>query len=301
MEKLPVIIDADPGTDDAFAIMMALSHDESFDIKLITTSEGNIPLDTTTINALYLVETFGKYSIPVAKGDYANSTTVVRAEDVHGVGGLGDFVVPNVKSQVVALSAVDAMYQVLSSSKKKVVIMALAPLTNIASLIQKYPDCVQYIDYIFTMSGSYVGKGNIKPYAEFNAYFNPQALSVVLNAGIKIIMNPMELGLQIAIPNKWFFDHKKTTARESFIYDVVHGCHDALLKDVFVTYDILVPYALLHPDEFEFRRCDINVSLDPATLGKSLVDWNKSGRDEIIFVKDAEKTIKNVFLELYGE
>ena len=299
MKRIPIIIDADPGTDDAFAIMLALCHSDSFDVKLITTTEGNIPLDTTTKNVLYLVEAFSKSRVPVAKGKYVTSDTVVRADDVHGVGGLGDFVVPELHSSVIDSSAVEAMYSTLQSSKEKVVICALAPLSNVADLLLAHPDCVDKIDYIFTMSGSREGKGNIKPYAEFNAYFNPKALDIVLKSGVKVVMNPMELGLEIAIPNVWFYNHDRSTHKEKFIYDVVHGCHDALLSDVFVTYDILVPYCLLHPEEFEFRKCNITISLDEQNLGQTLVEWTPNGRDEIIFARDIGATIQNVFNELY--
>lgn len=184
--KKPVIIDCDPGIDDAVALFIAFAAD-NLDIRAITSVAGNVNIDKTTNNALKLVELLGK-NVKVSRGaSQPISKKPVTAEHVHGKSGLGDTVLPEPKAGIYCKNAYDTIYEEALCCEGKLHIIALGPLTNIALTLMKYPDLKDKIAHITLMGGA-AGIGNVTPTAEFNIYADPEAAKVVFNSGIGITM-----------------------------------------------------------------------------------------------------------------
>jgi pyrimidine-specific ribonucleoside hydrolase len=180
----PIVIDCDPGHDDAIAILLALASPE-LDVRAITTVAGNQTLDKTTRNALVVLETAGRTDIPVAAGAAAPLLRPLRtAAHVHGESGLDGPVLPEPSARPVDVDACDLLAEAIEPG---VVLVATAPLTNIALLLERHPDVRQRLDAAVWMGGA-IGEGNVTPAAEFNAFVDPEAAAAVFASGIPITM-----------------------------------------------------------------------------------------------------------------
>jgi inosine-uridine nucleoside N-ribohydrolase len=182
-----IILDTDPGVDDAMAIFLALRSPE-LKIEAITPVCGNVPLSLTLPNALRLLEIAGRTDIPVAGGA---STPLVRrlitAKYVHGNNGLGGVEFPEPKIHPVAAPAVEVIRGIIGKNPGEITIVAVGPLTNIATVLKTDPSIATLIKEIVVMGGSLSG-GNITPSAEFNFYVDPEAARIVFDAGVPITM-----------------------------------------------------------------------------------------------------------------
>uniref|UniRef100_UPI003FEFF9EF nucleoside hydrolase n=1 Tax=Candidatus Fimivicinus sp. TaxID=3056640 RepID=UPI003FEFF9EF len=193
MEKRKLIIDTDPGIDDAAAIAIVLSE-PSLDVKLIACVSGNVGIEHTTNNALKLL-TFLNKDIPVAKGAAAPLLRDNRfATNAHGKSGMGGFDFPEPKKELLLEeNAVMSEYRTLMASEEKITILTLGPLTNIALLISTFPEIKEKIKEIIMMGGS-TERGNIGIYGEFNVTIDPEAAKMVFRSGIPITMVGLDIG-----------------------------------------------------------------------------------------------------------
>ena len=195
MNKRPIIIDTDPGIDDALAIAIALFSDE-LDVKLITTVAGNVGLDKVTYNALRLLKYFEREDIPVAMG--ADSPLIRPYEDasnVHGKSGMEGFDFEEPTISAIKENAVDAMRKVIMESAEPVTLVPIAPLTNIALLLKTYPEVKKNIREIVMMGGS-ASRGNKGVMSEFNVALDPEAAHMVFHSGVKLTMVGLDVGLK---------------------------------------------------------------------------------------------------------
>ncbi|GAA0728427.1 pyrimidine-specific ribonucleoside hydrolase RihA [Clostridium malenominatum] len=184
--KIPVIIDTDPGVDDAIALFLAFSSDK-LDIKAITSVGGNIPLCKTTKNALDLVDYIGKNTIVSKGAEGPILRKLETAEWVHGESGLASVVLPESNIKLQEKSAWDVMYDEAVKQEGKLNIITLGPLTNVAMALIKYPDLKDKVEKITMMGGAcYIG--NTTPAAEFNIYVDAEAADIVFKSGIPITM-----------------------------------------------------------------------------------------------------------------
>lgn len=192
MKKIPIIIDTDPGHDDAFAIMMALAS-EKLDLKGITTVAGNSTIENTTLNALRILERVGCAHVPVAKGIGKPMCDILRydvAKEYHGESGLDGPVFPDIKTEISKLHAVDFIADILKNSEDKVTLVPLGPLTNIASFILCYPELLSKIEQICLMGGlTYPDPNSATATSEYNIYQDPEASDIVFSSGIPLIMH----------------------------------------------------------------------------------------------------------------
>jgi inosine-uridine nucleoside N-ribohydrolase len=182
-----IIIDSDPGVDDAFALFLAFTSPE-VNVEAITAVAGNVPLSLTLPNALRLVEIAGRPDVPVAAG--ASGPLVrrlVTATYAHGENGLAGAEFPEPTLQPVAEHAVDLIHRIVKQSPQQITLVALGPLTNVALALQSDASLGGQIQSIVMMGGSLSG-GNVSPAAEFNFYVDPEAASIVFNSGIPITM-----------------------------------------------------------------------------------------------------------------
>ncbi|MGW7313339.1 nucleoside hydrolase [Streptomyces sp. NPDC054854] len=184
---VPMIIDCDPGHDDALAIMLAAA-DPAVDLLAITTVAGNQTLDKTTLNARRVCTLAGITDVPVAAGcDRPLVQPLAVAADVHGESGLDGPRFPPPTVDVVPEHAVDLIHRILLEHPEPVTLVPTAPLTNIALLLTRYPDSASRIREIVLMGGS-TERGNRTPAAEFNIHTDPEAAAVVLGSGVPITM-----------------------------------------------------------------------------------------------------------------
>lgn len=199
-EKIPLLIDCDPGIDDAIALMIARASD-AFEIKGITSVSGNLDIETTTKN----IELFAKVleleavlargaSEPLLKGKFS-------AEEVHGSDGLGgasSLFGVSLTGDRIQQNAVDTMRKLLLDEERKTAMVALGPLTNIALLLKTYPEVKEKIRVISIMGGSLEG-GNVTPLSEFNFYVDPEAASIVFQSGVPLMLSGLHMTLDATI------------------------------------------------------------------------------------------------------
>lgn len=194
MKKIPVIIDCDPGCDDAVALLMGYSE-ERLEIRGVTVSAGNVSIENTSQNALRLTALFSK-DVPVAKGLCKPlMREIVTAPEVHGDSGIGGVVLPKTDKKFHELSAVEFIAKTLRESEEKIVIVITGPMTNIAVFLLAYPELKNKIEYFSIMGGSSVG-GNVTPAAEFNIYVDPEAAKIVFESGVHIVMSGLDVTLK---------------------------------------------------------------------------------------------------------
>ena len=182
-----VIIDTDPGVDDAFALLLAMRSPE-LKIEAITPVAGNVPLDLTLPNALRMVEIAGRTDIPVAAGARAPLVRrLVTATYAHGENGLGGAVFPEPKTKPISMPAAELIREIVRKYPGEVTLITIGPLTNIATALNSDPELASMVRALVMMGGSLSG-GNITPAAEFNVYVDPEAARVVFQSGIPITM-----------------------------------------------------------------------------------------------------------------
>lgn len=274
MKKRPVIIDTDPGIDDAVALAIALFSDE-LDVKLITTVAGNVSLNNVTYNTLRLLSYFKK-SVPVASG--ASKPLLepfVDASNVHGKTGLEgfDFDEPN-RNLLLKENAVEAMYRVLSDNKEKITLVPIGPLTNIALLFEIHPDSKEKVEQIVLMGGA-MGRGNRGVYSEFNIATDPEAAKIVLESRLPIAMAPMDLGPKaILLPeDSKKFENLNKTGQMLFSLFKTHRKRG--MKEGLRMYDSCAIAYLLKPDLFNSVDTFVDIELNGTyTRGATLVDLN---------------------------
>lgn len=190
--RIPLILDCDPGHDDALAIVVALARPE-LDLLAITTVAGNAGLDATTRNALRVLTLAGRTDIPVAAGAAGPLMRPVDvASDVHGVSGLEGADLPEPASTVRPEGAIELIRSILEAATEPVTIAAVGPLTNIALLIRTHPGLVERIAGFRIMGGA-ITEGNVTASAEFNIWQDPEAARIVFEAGRPITLMTLDV------------------------------------------------------------------------------------------------------------
>lgn len=191
MSEIPVILDVDTGIDDALALMLAVRH-PALDVRAVTCTGGNVPLDQVVANTLAVLALAGGDDIPVAAG--AHRPLIEAPQDagyIHGRNGIADQQLPAHGLTAVDVHAVELLRQTLESSDERLTVIALAPLTNIALLLRLYPQVADRVERIVMMGGS-IGPGNATAAAEFNVWHDPEAADIVLSSGVPVTMYGLE-------------------------------------------------------------------------------------------------------------
>jgi pyrimidine-specific ribonucleoside hydrolase len=187
MTPIRVILDVDPGHDDAVAIMLACAAPE-LDLLAITTVAGNVPLEKTTRNALRILSLIGRTDLPVAAGASSPLRRPLHtAEDIHGESGLDGPEIPAPSLEPAERTATELIADTLREAPEPVTLIPTGPLTNVAKFLQEYPELKERIARFSLMGGS-IGLGNTTPAAEFNVYVDPEAAREVFESGLPITM-----------------------------------------------------------------------------------------------------------------
>lgn len=188
-----IIIDTDPGVDDAFAFLLALASPE-IQLEALTTTQGNVTLEKATRNALSVLELCGASHIPVAAGSKFPLVQPLRASaDVHGSSGIGKASLPEPRAKPLAQHAVDYLIERTLAEPSQLSIFPIGPLTNIAMAIRKEPKFAKAVKELVIMGGAIHESGNVTPLAEFNIFVDPHAAHIVFHAGIPITLIPLDV------------------------------------------------------------------------------------------------------------
>jgi len=191
-----VILDCDPGIDDAFAIAFACGH-PGLELCGVTTVAGNVGLDRTTANALAVLEFLGRPGVPVAAGSPAPLLRpFADARDVHGESGLGSASLPAPHGKPADAHAVDFLIEKITATPGEVTLVATGPLTNIALAVRRHPPLTGQVADFIIMGGS-AGRGNVTPAAEFNIACDPEAAAIVFGAGWRVTMAGLDVTHQV--------------------------------------------------------------------------------------------------------
>ena len=289
MTKRTLIVDTDPGIDDALALLLLYKYKKNFSIKLFCSTAGNIPIETTTNNLKFFVKTYFD-GCEVAKGSESPlvKSKAVSAVHVHGQSGLGHFKVSK-QNYPTLPNSVEAMYETIKKSRNKVTLLCLGPLTNVAKLLIMYPEIKSKIENIYTMIGSVKGKGNITPYAEFNSYFDPEAFDLVVKSEVPLILNPMELGFESRAKKSEFVSGIASPTQE-MIAEMIAGSYESMDPTAFAIFDPLSVLALVKPEFFEFKKCWIDIETDGKKSGQSIIKDNPDGIHCYQVIKNAKET-----------
>ncbi len=197
---IPVLIDCDPGQDDALALLLALGSPE-LDVIGVTAVAGNQTLDKTTLNALRVLELAGRSDIPVAAGaERPLVGELVVAADAHGETGLDGVNLPPPSARAVPEHAKDFLAARLEASEVPVTLVALGPLTNVALLLEDHPRATARIERIVLMGGA-VNEGNQTPSAEFNIWIDPEAAARVFESGLDVTMVGLDVTNKAVLAN----------------------------------------------------------------------------------------------------
>nr|WP_302980973.1 pyrimidine-specific ribonucleoside hydrolase RihA [Plesiomonas shigelloides] len=279
MDKaLPIIIDCDPGHDDAIALILALASPK-LNVLAVTTSAGNQTPDKTLRNALRILTLLGRHDIPVAGGaPKPLLRELIIADNVHGESGLDGPALPEPGFAPQALTAVELMAKTLRASTEPVTLVPTGPLTNIALLLSAHPELKAKIARIVLMGGS-AGPGNWTPAAEFNIYVDPEAAEMVFGAGVPITMCGLDVTHAAQVMDE---DIERIRAITNPIARTV-----AELLDFFMIYhrdpkwgfvgaplhDPCTIVWLLRPELFEGIECHVSVETQGQyTVGMTVVD-----------------------------
>jgi purine nucleosidase len=193
----PLIIDCDPGVDDAIALLLALASPDQFDLLGITTVAGNVPLALTQYNARRLCQLAQRLDIPVYGGcPRPLLRAPVTAEHVHGQTGLDGAVLPEPTLPLQAQHAVSFLIEQCRTAQSPITLATLGPLTNLAVALIQAPDIAQVLDPVVVMGGA-LGFGNVTPSAEFNIYADPHAARVVVEAGLNLVLIGLDVTHQV--------------------------------------------------------------------------------------------------------
>ena len=273
-----IIIDTDPGQDDAVAILLALSVREALRVEAITAVAGNVPVAQTTANVVRICDLAGDTTVPVHRG--AETPLLVplhTAEFVCGPDGLagGDFAAPS--REPTPGNAVEAIVSILRAAPDGgVTVCALGPLTNIALAIRLAPDILPKIASIVFMGGA-MNLGNITPAAEFNVFADPHAAAIVLGCGRPMVMMGLHMTLQAIATHEAIAAFAATgTATARTINGMLTRPRPGGLGSVgHPMHDPCVIAWLLWPDLFGGRDCHVQVETSEGPLrGRTTIDWH---------------------------
>lgn len=275
-KKIPVILNCDTGIDDAVAIMLAVKSGK-LDIKLIVTDIGNVPPHQAALNTNNILELVGAPQIPVVAGTGKCFKKERPHPSVHGNGGLGEFVFPKNDRKILEDDAVEVMYKTLMESDKKVTIISLSPIPNLARLLKKYPDAVAKIERLVFMAGTTeaVKKGEM-PYPEFNVSCDPEAAEFVFASGVKLEIVPMEMGHTAYLDWQEVFQTKNFNYTGSVFEVVFRSYRDRHVKNGIATHDGCAVAYVTNPEIFEVKPTFAKVEyFDSIKSGVLVMDFDK--------------------------
>lgn len=306
MQPKRVILDTDPGIDDALAILLALASPE-VQLEAVTVVSGNSPLAQCVTNALSVLELAGASHIPVAAGVTVPLVQpLLTAPETHGNTGLGYAQLPPPSHDPVAQHAVDLLIERIMGAPGEITLVAVAPLTNIALAIRREPRIVQAVREVIIMGGALRHQGNTTPLAEFNTYVDPHAAHIVYHSGMPITLAPLDVTYQCILMQtdvdrllqssspitRFIADSTRFYMEFHDEYQSINGC---------VINDPLALAMAFAPDLVETQALYVTVDLHSELgLGNTIADfynaWHKPPNMQAALVVQARR-----FIDLFVE
>ncbi len=298
-DKIPLLIDTDPGVDDALAILMAFNSPDH-DVVGLSIAAGNVGLDHTVRNALKLCEVAGRDEVPVFAG--APKPLLHHSDDaaaVHGQDGFGDIGFAPAKRQADAEHAALGILRLSHEHAGKLMIVALAPLTNVALALKLDPTLPQRVARLVVMGGAVTGHGNITPSGEFNTWFDPEAAHIVFEAFPQFDLCDWEANLRHGFPHEAMDRWLQVDSPRARFYDAISAHTRRWSREKRGSYwhsaDGYAMACALAPEgiqEAESRPLSVQLGLGPAR-GFTIVDWLRmTGRPDnarIVQTYDGER------------
>lgn len=295
--KIPVILDTDPGCDDAVAIMLAVKY-PLIDLKAITVVAGNHTLENTVQNALKVCSALGVDNLPVAAG---MSQPIIRkqviAKQIHGETGLGNFNFDGPLLQLDSRHAVKLICDILLNSDRGITFVALGPLTNLAMAMRLEPKIIPKIKQIVLIGGSYE-LGNITPAAEFNIYADPEAAQIVFSCGRPIVMIGLSITKKVLatreVMRKMALIHNQAASLLINIVDFYSESNKLLYNyDASPIYDPAAIAYLINPAIFTTKTMQVEIELkSEQSYGRTNCDYygttNKPANAEVVIDLNSE-------------
>ena len=266
-----IIIDTDPGIDDAAALAIALNNPE-LKVEMLSTVAGNVNLEYTTENARKILDFFEK-DTPLAKG---NSLPLLReyedASQFHGETGMNGYDFPESSRQLLSKHAAVEMKNRILASEEKITLVTIGPLTNVALLLSMYPEVKKKIAEIVIMGGSTIG-GNTNSSAEFNIKVDPHAAQMVIDSGLTITVFGLGVTTR-ALLTRTDIEKIKTLGRAGkMLYSLFNHYRGGDIDQTgLMMHDICTICYLLKPDIFKFQKTQLEVALDGPAAGTTVAD-----------------------------
>ena len=291
-----VIIDTDPGTDDALALMMALNSPD-LSVEGITTVGGNATLSETTENALRLMEYLEgpRSAMPIAVGaDRPGKGYFTHAYHVHGSDGLG-ISLPDSTLNPHCMNAVEFLRERISASPGEITVIAIGPLTNVAAALDNRPDIADAIPEIIVMGGAVGVRGNITPHAEFNIHEDPWAANAVFESEVPVTLVGLDVTHQTFMHRnggpQWFEGESKTAELGNRILADRFRELDGF--DEFHLHDPLAVAAAIEPDVLTCRTASVSVVTDGDERGRTIASYGE-GSVKVAVGVDVERAVEIV-------
>jgi purine nucleosidase len=265
----PIVIDCDPGIDDAIALMLAFASSEALEVLAVTTVAGNVPLHLTELNARRIRDLCGVPQVPVLAGCPGPLLRrLVTADDIHGASGLEGSGLPPARGAADTRHAVDWLRDTIRARPGEITVVAVGPLTNLAVALVQRPELAHEIREIVIMGGA-AGAGNVSPDAEFNFHVDPHAAQIVFESGASITMLGLDITRQARALPEWLqtIAALDTPVARCVVDMLAHyGSVGGSLHDV------LAVMQLLRPELMTFEDCRVEIETNnPKTIGKSRV------------------------------
>lgn len=303
-QKRKIIIDTDPGHDDAMAIMLAVKSN-LFDILAITTVCGNSTIVNTTRNARYILELLGRTDIPIYSGAAKPLKRPLIQAQVHGKSGLEGIDPTN--KPFLTNNAVDQILELVKKFPNEITLVTLGPLTNIAKALLKDPETMSKVKEITIMGGAIKVPGNKNRVAEFNIFVDPEAAGIVFNFPIPKTIVPLDACNHVRLSLNDFKTIKNTTLKtvllkmvKPYINNIAknEGVRAALM------YDPLTVYYLINPSSAKTYKCNVAIETKgELTRGMTVADLRQKpeAKNNVTVVEYINATdFKNYFLETLG-
>jgi purine nucleosidase len=279
MSKRRVIIDTDPGIDDALAILLALASTE-LEVDALTVVYGNCSVDQGVENSLGILELAQATRVPVARGCALPLVQpLLLASETHGNNGLGYARLPAASKTPVSQTAVSTLIERIMASPGEITLISVGPLTNLAMAVRLEPGIIDSVKEVFIMGGAIAHPGNTTPLAEFNVYCDPHAAHIVFHSGLPITLFPLDVTYQViltqgdvdrlsAIPSpitRFIVDSTRFYMEFHEAFQEIRGC---------VINDPLVLAAILCPEVYSTKKLFVDVDINGGiSMGKTFADF----------------------------
>jgi inosine-uridine nucleoside N-ribohydrolase len=300
----PILIDCDPGHDDAIALLLALASPE-VELRGVTTVSGNQTLEKTTANAIRVLELVGRGDVPVAPGaDHPLERDLFVAAYVHGQIGLDGPALPPPQAQAVEGHAVDFLAARVRESAEAVTLVPTGPLTNVALFLARHPDAAARLERIVLMGGA-IAEGNVTPAAEFNIWADPEAARAVFRSGLDVTMIGLDVTHQ-ALMTPEHGERLRAAGRTGTVVAELLEFYSVFHREVYgfngsPIHDAVAVAHVLRPGLVETRRRNVEVECESELCrGRTVVDiWRRTDRERNAHV--AVDIDADAFLELLLE